>query len=125
MNLSGEKASNIEMFRSAIKAIFDLCPDSVPSSSTVKSKICGFEGMFGQTPRQSKDDVAPKAFHRVSEVLSEVRTKFSEVIASGKGLSVALPHCKKLYRVAEAPELGESSSLNRDIPQVGGECFLA
>ena len=60
----GDRDSSLARFRLALRAIYDLCPDSVPSTSSGAPKLCDFEGMFAQSLRPSKEDIAPTAFHR-------------------------------------------------------------
>ena len=46
-SVSGDKGSSIESFRRAVRAIFELCPESVPPTpSDPSSRAYGFEGMF-------------------------------------------------------------------------------
>ena len=76
--------------------------------------------MFSQSIRPSKEVLAPNAFHRISEIMEEVRVRFAEAAASGKATTSALPHRKKLYRIENTSGLAQLAPVNIDLPRLTG-----
>ena len=81
-----------DSIRAVMRAIFELCPDAVPlTSSSTLPRACDFEGMFGKSKRTFKSSLHPTLYHRVTEVLEEVRGRFVNAALGEKAPSTALP----------------------------------
>ena len=80
----GDRINALEGIRRVLHMLFSLCPEAAPTSEPARSKACKYEGKIAEQAKAVKEDLAPKLFHRVSEILEEAGSKFSSNAEAGK-----------------------------------------
>ena len=110
-----------DSFNAVMRVVFDLCPESVPSTFTSVNRSCDYEGMFSKARKPPKETLTPTLYHRVEEIVAEVREKFATAAAGGKGALSSFPQRSKIYAVADHEELSKSSNVNQSLPRLSGQ----
>ena len=111
-------SSSDKRFTEILKWVFEYHREELSIPEPKTPKMCGLEKYFKVSSSDSKTDLNLNLYHRVSEVLDDVRSRFKTALENSKPILGALGYRKKKYESLDFPSLGSPPTVNSNLTRI-------
>ena len=115
---SSASAAAEKRFLDILSLVFDHHSEELSAPESKAPKVCGFENLFKVSSKEEKRDLYLSMYHRVKEVLGDVREKFIPILENAKPLVQGLGSRKKKYQMSDFPSWGSAPQVNPNLSRI-------